>query len=251
MPHYAALRDYRFEDEADDLRGTILRDPSGEKIGIVKDAVIEHETGEVHYLVVDIGSREALVPVERVIPSPADEDDLYVDLTSREMEKLQSFDDSSFGRETEHHPGESSASAAKTRDERAEKEYDENYTEGAVAHREGSDRLITPEAEELPKITGESDIDSSRMTPNRIADKFGGVSQPMTAPTGIPGEAGGAPDIGGRTTLKPEVSRRAEEASHPGSSRGKRWERFETNLRSHLPKLQKTCTVCGAKHRAA
>ncbi|MGE0405181.1 MAG: PRC-barrel domain-containing protein [Candidatus Korobacteraceae bacterium] len=264
MPHYAALRDYEFEVDADDIRGAILRDSSGDKLGTVTDAIIEHESGEVHYLIAEIGGREVMVPAERVLPSMED-DDLPTDLTRTEAEtlpELQGFP--SMGSSTAASPMVSGSTMSGSRvqrrarkdyeekqDERAEEQFKENYTEGAVAHREGSDRLITPEASEMPAFTGDEDIDSSNLTPNRITDKFGGVGQPITAPTGIPRGASGAPDLAGRTTLEPIPNQRAEDASRPGSSRGKRWDRFASSLQSRLPRMRETCNVCGRRHSAA
>ncbi len=87
MQHYGALRDYDVDLDADDIRGAALEDRSGNKIGTVTDAIIEHETGNIHYLAAAVGGREVLVPAKRVVASPNDET-LRTDLTLGEAERL-------------------------------------------------------------------------------------------------------------------------------------------------------------------
>jgi sporulation protein YlmC with PRC-barrel domain len=249
MPHYAALRDYDFDFDTDDIRGAALQDSSGKTIGTVTDAIIEHETGGIHYLVASIGGREVLVPTERVLPS-SDEDNLRTDLTASEAERLPAARESGVlkgGRSDIAKTRGTSDRETRDRQIRAKSESRDDYEGGPVAHREGSDHLITPEPQEMPPVTDNDDIDSANMTPHRIADKFGGVGQPITAPTGIPRGAGGSSDVG----IGGGFEFRADQDQYPELSRGKRWDRFAQSLKTrHLERMRQSCNVCASKRAA-
>jgi hypothetical protein len=240
MPHYAALRDYDLDLDADDIRGAVLEDRSGKKIGTVTDAIIEHETGDIQSLIAAVGGREVLVPAERVLPS-SNEDSLRTDLTLSEASRLPAAKDSGVLQ------GKGNAEGGKGRQTRASSGYDAGDIEGAVTHREGSDHLVTPEPGEMPPVPDNEDIDSSRLTPHRMADKFGGVGQPITSPTGIPRGSGGSSDVGDGE----DFEARTDQNDFPELSRGRRWDRFAQSLRDrHLPKIRQTCGICG-RTRAA
>ena len=150
MPHYAMLRDHHFEDETGDIRGANLRAHSGKQIGTVEDAIIDHESGHIRYLIVNAGS----------------------------------------------------------------------------------------ERDELPKSSGsQPEIDAAATTPRRLVDKFAGAGEPITA--------SGAPNLGARATLRPVI-----DTGDALVKRGRRWERFEQNLRKDLPNLRSRCDVCGGKQAA-
>ncbi len=114
-------------------------------------------------------------------------------------------------------------------------------------HREGSDHLVTPEPGEMPVVPDNEDIDSSTLTPHRMADKFGGVGRPITAPTGIPTGSSGSVDVG----IGSDFELRADQNEFPELSRGRRWDRFAQSLRSrHLSTIRQSCGIC-ARTRAA
>lgn len=249
MAHYAALSDYRFEEAADDIRGAALRDQFGDKIGKVQDVVFEHETGGIRYLIIDLGgSRRVLLPAERIFRSASDEDDFSTDLTKVQVAQLPAADETSI-----HTAGEPKAEEQRLQDaeKRAKEEYKNEYEDGPVAHREGSDRMITPEADEMPPAAGARQVSAADLTPHRLAGKFPGPSQPITSPTGIPGGSSGSPDMASRSTLTPAVVENAEKSSQVGMTRGPRWERFEQNLKRDLPKIREKCNLCSTKDRAA
>src|SRR5581483_5771475 len=93
MPHYAVLRDYDLDLDADDIRGAILEDRSGNRLGTVTDAIIEHDSGDVRYLIAAIGAREVLVPARRILASSND-DTVQTDLTLSEAERLPTAEES-------------------------------------------------------------------------------------------------------------------------------------------------------------
>ena len=150
MAHYGRLRDYRFSDDVDDIRGSSLYGVDDEKLGKIDDVIFDHSTATIQYAVVDSGgwlsSKKFLVSADRICPDTKHENDFYADMTKPQIEALPPYDEDKF---------------SKTGDEgdRAWSDYDERYhesleTSGDVLHREGSTHTITPDPSELP-ATGE------------------------------------------------------------------------------------------------
>lgn len=64
---YAILRDYRFEGDMDDMRGSLLYGEGEKKIARLRDVVFDVNTGDIRYLIADCGyDRRVLVPLDRV-----------------------------------------------------------------------------------------------------------------------------------------------------------------------------------------
>ncbi|MGA8618840.1 MAG: PRC-barrel domain-containing protein [Candidatus Sulfotelmatobacter sp.] len=55
MAHYGSLETQPVSDDVHDIRGTTVRGSDGEKLGKVDDAIFDHDTMEIRYLVVDSG----------------------------------------------------------------------------------------------------------------------------------------------------------------------------------------------------
>ncbi len=71
MAHCGLLRNYRFPDSseaAEDIRGAKLYGGDDEKLGKVEDAIFDHSTGLIRYVVIDTGgwlsSKRFLVPAD-------------------------------------------------------------------------------------------------------------------------------------------------------------------------------------------
>ncbi|HEX8925709.1 MAG TPA: PRC-barrel domain-containing protein [Terriglobales bacterium] len=160
MAHVGTLRDFHFGKDVVDIRGADVYGPDDSKLGSVDDIIFNHASGAVEYLVIDTGgwlsSRRFLVAADHIENRPNDPRDLRCDFTKQQIERMPAYDekmtetDTSWG-DYEHRYRESVSSA------------------GGVLHREGSDHLITPEADEQPSATGSGDVD---FTPTRLADKF-------------------------------------------------------------------------------
>jgi sporulation protein YlmC with PRC-barrel domain len=102
MAHYGTLRDYHFSEDIDDVRGATLYGVEHEKLGKVDDAVLDHDNGEIRYLIVDTGHGcKHMVPADRVYRSVADENDFDVNLRRSEVETLPVFDEKAIGSEAE------------------------------------------------------------------------------------------------------------------------------------------------------
>ena len=55
MDHYGSLETLPVSGDVHDVRGTTVRGSDGEKLGNVDDAIVDHDTMEIRYLVVDSG----------------------------------------------------------------------------------------------------------------------------------------------------------------------------------------------------
>lgn len=194
MAHIGSLREFKFKQDVDDIRGANLYGKGNEKLGTVEDVIFDHATSRIQYLVVDTGgwlkSRSFLVPSDRVNAYDADDRDFTCNLTKDEVQTFPEYKDSVI------------------RDESDWQSYEGRYnqalsTHGDVLHRPGTDRLITPDATDMPAASGEASAD---FTPTRMADPFGdpapGSQKIHTRPSG--------------------TASRAEEAKFPGTSLGDR-----------------------------
>ena len=55
MANFGMLRDYRFTDSAEDIRGSKLYGLDDEKLGKIDDVIFDYATGLIRYVVVDTG----------------------------------------------------------------------------------------------------------------------------------------------------------------------------------------------------
>jgi uncharacterized protein YrrD len=94
---YTTLRDYRFNKDMDDIRGSAVYGPTDEKLGKIDDVVFDSNSGLIRYLVVDTGgwlkSRRFLVPAEELHPSNTHDNDFTVSKTKAQIEQFPSLDD--------------------------------------------------------------------------------------------------------------------------------------------------------------
>src|SRR5690348_13081713 len=94
---YGTLRDYRFNRDVDDIRGSALYGTDEEKLGKVDDVVFDSDNGQIRYLIVDTGgwlkSRRFLVPPDQVHPSTKDPNDLATNLTKSQIEHFPALDE--------------------------------------------------------------------------------------------------------------------------------------------------------------
>src|SRR5579864_7753561 len=98
MAHYGLLRNYRFAESTDDIRGTTLYGRNDEKLGKIDDVIFDHSTGNVRYVVVDTGgwlkSKKFIVPADRLTVSSEHEKDFAAPLTKEQIETFPPYDES-------------------------------------------------------------------------------------------------------------------------------------------------------------
>ena len=97
MAHLGTLRDFRFEDQADDIRGAALYGRDDEKLGKIKDVIFDHSTGSLKYVVVDTGgwltSKLFMVPADRVRPRGEKDDEYTCALSKKQIENFPVYDE--------------------------------------------------------------------------------------------------------------------------------------------------------------
>jgi hypothetical protein len=139
MARYGMLRDYRFKDTAEDIRGSKLYGLKDEKLGKIDDVIFDHFTGVISYIVVDTGwltTKKFIVPAERLRVSTEHKDDFAVDLTKEQVEALPPYDEANLESEQQWADYEG--------------RYRSKWASGPVMHRVGTDRNITPTTQQMP-----------------------------------------------------------------------------------------------------
>jgi len=174
MSHFATLKDYQFKDRTDDIRGATLYGVDGDKLGTIDDVIFEHGSGGVKYCVVDTGgwlsSHKFLVPAERIHAFDRDPNALQVDLLKEHIEKyFPPYDGKTVERDEDwrDYEGRYQRSTTESR----------VWNDGPVMHREGSNRILTPD--NVEGAGSGADMEGVDATPHRIAGKF-----PSTMPGG-------------------------------------------------------------------
>jgi hypothetical protein len=203
MANYGMLRNYRFTDAAEDIRGSKLYGLDDEKLGKIDDVIFDHSDGSIRYVVVDTGgwlsTKKFIVPADRLRPSPEHDDAFAVDLTKAQVENFPPY------KETDLESDEQWSDY--------EGKYRSKWEPDPVMHRKGTDRNITPTPQQMPgnspsrMAAGSADartVESAR--PTEIEDT--GFIQPGFA--------------GGTDTVKIDVS---------AVGIGPRWDTFQDRLR--------------------
>ena len=192
MAHLGTLRNIRFNDDVNDVRGANVYGIDDEKLGTIDDIIFDHGSGRIRYAVVDSGgwlsSKKFLVPADRILERPGHEEDFAVNLSRDQIRDFPEYNERTVEEQDEFRNYETN--------------YRAKWDEGPVLHKEGSVNIITPEPDEMPSATGStSGLD---VTPTRIAGKF-----PDTAPDS------------GKLRMRPSGSAAdAEDSRVPGSARG-------------------------------
>jgi sporulation protein YlmC with PRC-barrel domain len=138
MAHLGTLSDFRFEDEADDIRGAALYGRDDEKLGKIHDVIFDHSTGAVRYVVVETGgwlrSKLFLVPADRIHPRGEKHDEYVTNLSKKQIENFPPYDESALN------------------DEKRWGEYEREYRgvakfeeTGGVLHQAGGTNILVPE----------------------------------------------------------------------------------------------------------
>jgi len=151
MAHLGTLRDFRFEDNADDIRGAALYGGDHEKLGKIDDVIFDHASGALQYVVVDTGgwlhSKKFLVPADRIQPRDEKDDEYVTELSKKQIENFPSYDESMLDDEKRWGDYE--------REYRGVAKFEEA---GGVLHQAGGTNILVPDAlpaeGPAPKLSG-------------------------------------------------------------------------------------------------
>ena len=169
MARYGMLRDYRFPDVAEDVRGSKLYGLKDEKLGKIDDVIFDYFTGLIRYVVVDTGgwltTRKFVVPADQLRASTEHKDDFAVDLTKAQVEAFPPYSESDLESEQQWADYEG--------------RYRSKWEADPVMHRMGTDRNITPTTQQMPgslaskqaaaSATGSADSDTGAFTEGGFA----------------------------------------------------------------------------------
>jgi hypothetical protein len=140
MAQHGMLRDYRFVDAAEDIRGSKLYGLNDDKLGKIDDVIFDYTTGVIRYVVVDTGgwltTKLFVVPADRLRASVEHNDDFAVDLTKAQVESFPPY------KETDLESDEQWADY--------EGRYRSKWEADPVMHRAETDRNVTPTTQQAP-----------------------------------------------------------------------------------------------------
>jgi sporulation protein YlmC with PRC-barrel domain len=140
MANFGMLRNYRFTDSAEDIRGSKLYGVDDEKLGKIDDVIFDHSTGQIRYVVVDTGgwlsTKKFIVPADRLRASSKHQDDFEVDLTKAQIESFPAYNDTDLESDEQWADYEG--------------RYRSQWEADPVMHRKETDRNITPTTQQMP-----------------------------------------------------------------------------------------------------
>lgn len=134
MANYGMLQNYRFTEEAEDIRGSKLYGFDDEKLGKIEDVIFDHSTGLIRYVVVDTGgwlkTKKFIVPSDRLRASAKHDSDFIADLTKAQVENFPPYSDADLESDEQWSDYEG--------------RYRSKWHSHPVMHRTETDRNITP-----------------------------------------------------------------------------------------------------------
>jgi hypothetical protein len=140
MAKHGMLRDFRFTDATEDIRGSKLYGLNDEKLGKIDDVIFDYFTGLIGYVVVDTGgwltSKKFIVPADRLRLSAEHEDDFAVDLNKQQVESFPPYNELDLESDEQWADYEG--------------RYRAKWEANPVMHRTDTDRNITPTTQQMP-----------------------------------------------------------------------------------------------------
>lgn len=195
MAKHGMLRDYRFPDATEDIRGSKLYGLDDEKLGKIDDVIFDHVTGLIRYVVVDTGgwltTKKFIVPADRIRLSAKHKDDFTIDLNQQQVESLPPYNELDLESDEQWADYEG--------------RYRSKWEANPVMHRAETDRNITPTTQQMP----------GNSAANRAAD-FAAADETDTEPLTEAGFAASTDSV---------------VISSNAVGIGPRWDRFQDRLR--------------------
>jgi hypothetical protein len=223
MAHYGMLKDYKFGEAAEDIRGAALYGVNDEKLGKIDDVVFDHSSGDISYAVVDTGgwlsSKKFVVPAGRLRLSTKHTNDFSCDLTKEQIERFPPFNEKDVESEDKW--------------KNYEGKYRSKWDTGPVMHREGSDRNITPTTQQMQgnqssmRASNDSSSGPYRQGSN-LNTRDAQSLQAASASTGRVVPAGTDSVV----------------ISNSAAGIGGRWDTFQARLRERRKEAAMNCTTC-------
>jgi PRC-barrel domain len=211
MAQCGMLRDYRFTNDAEDIRGSRLYGLNDEKLGKIDDVIFDHATGDIRYVVVDTGgwlsTKKFVVPAQYLRTSAQHKDDFAADLSKRQIEAFPPYDESRL---------ESDEQWADY-----ERRYRAQWKADPVMHRAGTDRDITPTTYQM-----EGNLSSERASGATASEKDRDAAMESIDPSNTPIEDTGAFENGGFAESTDTVY-----IDSNAVGIGPRWDTFQDRLR--------------------
>ncbi len=230
MSHNGSVGSHVFPEDVRDIRGTTVRGADDTTLGEVADVIVDHETMEIRYLLIDghdwLRDKNFLLAADRISADQSDHDNLVAGVTRQQIANAPQFDNKS----------------PKLGDEwkRYQQEFKKYWDEEPVMHMKDSYRIITPAHESMPvqetsssqiNDSGDRELNAADLFPDRISPVF---SDPEPR--------------SGKVTLRPKSAARAETAaSGVAMLKPYWWEAFENYLRVNKDDVKAQCSQCSSK----
>jgi sporulation protein YlmC with PRC-barrel domain len=219
MAQHGMLRDYRFTDAAEDIRGSKLYGLNSEKLGKIDDVIFDHTSGVIRYVVVDTGgwlsTKKFLVPADRLRASAEHQDDFTVDLSKEQVEGFPPYDEAHLESDEQFADYEG--------------RYRSKWETAPVMHRAETDRNITPTAEQM---AGNAVSERASGAPSRTS--FASSSTPSGTVESNNVDTGAFTEGGFASGTDSVV------ISQGANGIGPRWDRFQDRLRERRKEVIST-----------
>lgn len=211
MAQYGTLKDYRFTNDAEDVRGSHVYGRNDEKLGKIDDVIFDHSTGDIRYVVVDTGgwlsSKKFVVPAEHLRASAEHKDDFSADLTKQQIEAFPPYDESHLESDEQWSD--------------YEQRYRAQWKTDPVMHRAGTDRNITPTTYQM-----EGNLSSERASNATASAENRAAAMENIDSSNAPIEDTGAFETGGFAESTDTVY-----IDSSANGIGPRWDTFQDRLR--------------------
>lgn len=211
MAQCGMLRDYRFTNDSEDIRGSELYGLDDEKLGKIDDVIFDHSTGNIRYIVVDTGgwlsTKKFVVPAEHLRASREHKDDFAVELSKQQVEAFPPYDESYLESDEQWTD--------------YERRYRAQWKADPVMHRTGTDRDITPATYQM----------EGNQSSERAADKASGAKDAAAATGNEVSSQPALEDDGAFETGGFAASTDTVEISDSANGIGPRWDTFQDRLR--------------------
>ena len=233
MAHYGVLRDYRFPDAPEDIRGAKLYGADDEKLGKIDDVIFDHETGNIHYVVIDTGgwltTSKFIVPADQLRASTGHDGDYATNLTKEQAEDFPPYHE----KDLESEEGW----------KKYEDKYRSKWETGPVMHRAETDRNVTPTTQQLQGNRSSLSASESALVADEDLEPDPNADFDLEEETERDAEADLAA-AGADTDRVVPAAGDTVVISNSASGIGGRWDTFQARLRERRKQAVAGCSSC-------